>query len=196
MNGAEAVLVPGLVSTFRTLKSVVFARLRKFSASDSFSKSFLSFAKISCFALFRKIPSSLKLGFGSNPLISFSLSTTNLTATDCTRPAESPVFTFFQRTGDISKPTILSRTRLACWAFTRFWSMSLGLSIAFKIAFLVISWKTILFLFSGFNFNSSAKCQAIASPSRSSSDASQTISAFFTEAFNSATNFFLSADTS
>ena len=46
--------------------------------------------------------------------ISFSRSTINLTATDCTLPADKPCFTFFQSTGDTSKPTSLSKTLLAC----------------------------------------------------------------------------------
>ncbi len=49
--------------------------------------------------------------------------------------------------------------------------------------------RLVLFLSS---FNSSARCHAIASPSRSSSLASQTISAFLDSDFNSATSFFLS----
>ena len=46
--------------------------------------------------------------------ISSSLSQINFTATDCTRPADSPLFTFFQSTGLILYPTILSKTLLAC----------------------------------------------------------------------------------
>ena len=52
------------------------------------------------------------------------------------------------------------------------------------------------FVFSGFKFNSSDKCQEIASPSRSSSEANQTISAFLANPFNLVTNAFLSAETS
>ena len=113
------------------------------------------------------------------------------TATDCTRPAERAGFTFFHNTGESSKPTILSRIRRACWAFTRFTSMSRGFSMAFSIAVLVISWNTMRLVFSGSSPKTSNKCHEIASPSRSSSDASHTISAFFASAFNSATNFFL-----
>ena len=58
---------------------------------------------------------------------------------DCTRPADREGFTFLQSTGDNSKPTILSRIRRACCAFTRLRSISRGCSIAFKIAPLVIS---------------------------------------------------------
>ena len=45
-------------------------------------------------------------------------------------------------------------------------------------------------------FNSSDKCQEMASPSRSSSEASQTISAFFASPLSLVTNAFLSAETS
>ena len=81
---------------------------------------------------------------GINFSISSSLSTISFTATDCTLPADNPRFTFFQRTGLILYPTILSRTRLACWASTKFISISLGLSIAFFTAVLVISLKVTL----------------------------------------------------
>ena len=56
----------------------------------------------------------LKLDDDSNSFISFSLSTIKRTATDCTRPAESPLLIFFHKSGDNSNPTNLSRTRLAC----------------------------------------------------------------------------------
>ena len=42
-----------------------------------------------------------------------------LTETDWTRPAESPPLTFRHKTGESSYPTILSNTRLACWASTK-----------------------------------------------------------------------------
>ena len=45
-----------------------------------------------------------------------------------------------------------SSTRRACWASTRCMSMSRGLAMACRIASFVISWKTIRFVFSGFNF--------------------------------------------
>ena len=196
VKGADAERVPGFVSTFRTWNSVFWDWRRKSSASFSLAKSFFSFAAISCWFSFKKTPSTLKLDLGTKALISSSRSTTKRTATDWTRPAESPGLTFFQRTGDISNPTTRSKILLACCASTKFWSICRGFSTAFKIAFLVISWKTILFVFSSFNFNSWARCHAIASPSRSSSEASQTMSVFFTAAFSSATNFFLSAETS
>ena len=55
------------------------------------------------------------------------------------RPAESAGFTFFHKTGESSKPTIRSKIRRACCAFTKSILISLGVSIACNIAFLVIS---------------------------------------------------------
>lgn len=49
-------------------------------------------------------------------MISLSLSTRSLTATDWTRPAERAGLIFFQRIGESSKPTRRSRIRRACWA--------------------------------------------------------------------------------
>ena len=68
--------------------------------------------------------------------------------------------------------------------------------MAFKIAVLVISWNTILLVLFLSNFNSSARCQEMASPSRSSSLANQTISALLAKVLNLETNAFLSAETS
>jgi hypothetical protein len=61
----------------------------------------------------------LKAASDLNLFTSRSRSTIKRTATDCTRPAESDGFTFFQSTGESSKPTSLSKTRRACCAFTR-----------------------------------------------------------------------------
>ena len=47
---------------------------------------------------------------GIKLLISFSLSTTNFTATDCTLPAESPLFIFLHRNGDFSNPNNVTNT--------------------------------------------------------------------------------------
>ena len=67
--------------------------------------------------------------------------------------------------------------------------------MAFKIADLVISWNTIRLVFSSARSRLSAKCQAMASPSRSSSLANQTISAFWANCFSSFTKLFLSLET-
>ena len=61
-----------------------------------------------------KFQITLKKDADSNFWISLSLSTINLTATDWTLPALNPILIFFQRTGDNSNPTNLSRTLLAC----------------------------------------------------------------------------------
>ena len=138
----------------------------------------------------RKNPAEL------NASISSSLSTINFTATDCTRPADNPGFTFFHSTGDNSNPTILSKIRRACCASTNSLLTFLGFSIAFKIADFVISLNVIRLVFSSLSPNVSYKCQEIASPSRSSSVANHIISAALTCFFKSATNVFLSGVTS
>ena len=67
--------------------------------------------------------------------------------------------------------------------------------MAFRIAFFVISENTMRLVASGFNFNVSARCHDMASPSRSSSVASQAISALLAACFSSLTSCFLSSDT-
>ena len=57
----------------------------------------------------------------------------------------------------------------------------------------MISLKTIRLVLVSSSASASFKCHAIASPSRSSSEASQTISAFSTAFFNSLTTFTLSS---
>ena len=111
-------------------------------------------------------------------MISRSRSTSSHTATLCTRPADSDGRTFFHSTGDSSKPTRRSSTRRACWALTRFMSTVRGFSIASKMARFVISWKTIRFVPSTGRPNTSVRCHAMASPSRSSSEASHTVRSF------------------
>ena len=139
------------------------------------------------------VPVTRKYSSGTNDLISSSRSTMRRTATDCTRPADNDGLIFFHNTGESSKPTMRSSTRRACCASTRLRSMSRGFSIALRIAVLVISWNTMRLVFSGLRSNTSYKCHAIASPSRSSSDASHTISALFAAFFNSLTRFLLSS---
>ena len=58
--------------------------------------------------------------------------------------------------------------RRVSWASTSFWLSSRGLATAAWIAALVISWKTIR-LTGTLGFSTSWRCQAMASPSRSSS---------------------------
>lgn len=134
---------------------------------------------------------------GIKASISFSRSTTSRIATDWTRPAESVVVlgTFLQRIGETSNPTIRSRTRRACCASTRSWSMKRGLAIACVIAFLVISWNTILFVVFVSRPIASQRCHPMASHSRSSSVAIQTFSADFASFLSSATIFFFPSST-
>ena len=122
--------------------------------------------------------SRLQYSSGINALISSSLSPMIRRATDCTRPALSPRFTFAHNSGLIRYPTIRSRILLACCASTRFISISLAcLSDAFTAVF-VISLKVILRIFFSSSFNALARCQDMASPSRSGSVARYTFSAF------------------
>ena len=97
-----------------------------------------------------------------------SRSTTMRVATDCTRPADSFGMIFFHRTVDTSYPYSRSRIRRASCASTSARSMSRGLATAAWIAGRVISWNTIR-LTGTLGLSVSARCQAIASPSRSSS---------------------------
>ena len=74
--------------------------------------------------------------------------------------------------------------------------MALGFSIAFLIADSVISLNTILLALFSSNFNNLNKCQAIASPSRSSSLANHTVSDLSAKSLRFLTTVFLSFDTS
>ena len=97
-----------------------------------------------------------------------SRSTTIRVATDCTRPADSFGMTFFHSTGETSYPYSRSRIRRYSYALTRLRSRSRGLDTAAWMAGLVISWNTIR-LTGTFGLIVSSRCQAMASPSRSSS---------------------------
>jgi hypothetical protein len=76
--------------------------------------SFESSALNDCFASHTKNPTTLKLDSDWNFWISLSLSTINLTATDCTLQALRPALIFLRSTGDNSNHTSLSSTLLAC----------------------------------------------------------------------------------
>src|SRR3954447_21153094 len=84
--------------------------------------------------------------------------------------------------------------RRVSWASTSRSSMSRVSSSARLIASFVISWKTIR-LTGTFGCSTSNRCQAIASPSRSSSVASRSSSASLRSFFSSLTFFFLSGST-
>ena len=77
------------------------------------------------------VASILQYSFGTNALISSSLSTIRRTATDCTRPADKPLLTFFHKKGLNLYPTSLSRILLACCALTRSRSILCGFAIPF-----------------------------------------------------------------
>ena len=140
-------------------------------------------------------PFTRNAAWGTKAWISRSLSTNKRTATDWTRPADNPGLTLRQRRGDNSNPTRRSRMRRACWAITRSTSIRRGLATALVMAGLVISWKTIRRTLESGRAKTSCKCQAMASPSRSSSDASQTRSELLANFLSSLTMAFLSSGT-
>ena len=145
-----------------------------------------------------KSPSILKWLTGSKAFISRSRSAMRRTATLCTRPALRLfllVLIFRHRTGLNSNPTMRSSTRRACCAITRSILTVRGFFTAASIAGFVISWKTIRLVVIGSRPSTSHRCQLIASPSRSSSVASQTSSDLFAKDFNSLTTFFFSSGT-
>ena len=126
---------------------------------------------------------------GINALISRSRSTSKRTATDCTRPAESPRATFAHSKGDTIKPTTRSKKRRVCCAYTISVLSSPGVSNACWIAFFVISLKTTRLYFAGSPPIISWRCQAIASPSLSKSVARYIWSAFSASFLSSCTTF-------
>ena len=114
--------------------------------SKKASTSFLSFRRRFNSAFNTVVPSgrikfaiTRKAASLTNSLISRSRSTIRRTATDCTRPADNAGFTLRHKIGESSNPTIRSNTRRACWAFTKLILISRGVSIACRMAFLVIS---------------------------------------------------------
>ena len=80
-----------------------------------------------------------------------------------------------------------SKMRRACCAFTRLISIGRGASNALRMAPRVISSNSTRFAFNGSTPKSSAKCQAIASPSRSKSVANQISLAFLASFFSAVT---------
>jgi len=128
---------------------------------------------------------------GINARISRSRSTRSFTATDWTRPAESPDRTFFQSTGETSYHTIRSRILRDCCAFTRSRCIFRGVSIACSIAVFVISWNTIRSTFVGSSPRAIQRCHPIASHSRSSSVAIHIFSCIFCEFFEFSDSFLL-----
>ncbi len=139
VKGADGDFLPGFTSTFSIVYVASLHDSRKFLASSAVGKSLESSALNCFFASPTKFQMTLKNDADSNFWISLSLSTINLTATDCTLHALKPILIFFQRTGDNSNHTNLSRILLACCASTRFISIVLGFFTAVSMASLVIS---------------------------------------------------------
>src|SRR3990170_2366179 len=137
----------------------------------------------------------LQYSTGTNARISRSRSARSRTATDWTRPAERPRWTFRQRRGERLYPTRRSRTRRACWASTFFWSILPGCANAALIARAVISLNVTRYTLRPLTGSSWARCQPIASPSRSGSVATYSASAFSAAFFSSSTTFRFAART-
>ncbi len=106
---------------------------------------------------------------GTNARISRSRSTSKLTATDCTLPAESPRAILAHNKGESMNPTTRSRNRRVCWAWTLSSSSRPGWENASWTACLVISLNTTRRYRSGSAPITSFRCHAMASPSRSKS---------------------------
>src|SRR5699024_9078196 len=120
VNGACGFVRRSLFSTFLTSKELD-SSIRSSTSLTAllFGKSFFLLSKRKNFA------SNLRVDFlnfalidqyssGLNFFISSSRSQIIFKATDCTRPALKPRFTFFHNNGLILYPTIRSSTRLAC----------------------------------------------------------------------------------
>ena len=163
VNGAAGFLVAGLVSMEDTTCFAPAHDSRNSCASASELKVLPHVALTTALPV-SKCPTTRKVDFAVWASISRSRSTMMRTPTLCTRPALNDGRIFRQSTGLNSKPTNLSRMRLACWALTRSASTVRGDSMAFKMAGLVISEKTMRLVCSSFNPRASIKCQLIASP--------------------------------
>ena len=168
--------MPGLVVTSLTSQSLFATFSRKLLAVFSVSKLWFKVAVISACSLVRNLPVTLNFALAANFSISCSRSTIRRRAGDCTRPAEIAPGTLRRTTPERSKPTSISRVWRACWDDTMSISTVRGLLMAASRAGLVISWKVMRFVPLG-SFSTSMRCQEIASPSRSSSVASQIVSA-------------------
>ena len=132
---------------------------------------------------------------GLNAAISRSRSTIKRVAGLWTRPALRPPATFFHRTGETRYPTTRSRIRRACCASTRFISIDLGRENASATSDFVTASKTTRFASVGEIPSISARCHAMASPSRSRSVANQIALADLASFFSSLTVFNFASST-
>ncbi len=100
VNGAEGDFFAGFLSNLLTEKSAEIFFSKNALASFSEAKVLFSLAENTLPSSVLNSAAILNDACGSNASISLSRSTINLTATDCTRPAERPGLIFFQSTGD------------------------------------------------------------------------------------------------
>lgn len=164
------------------------------STEDSRAPKFSGLAASAAVRPVPKVPTRSQYEAERNAIRSRSRSTTSRVATDCTRPADSFGMTFFQSTGETSKPYRRSRMRRVSWASTRRWFSSRGLATASWMAALVISWNTIRCT-GTLGLSTCWRCHAMASPSRSSSVARKSSSDSARSDFSLLTWDFLSAFT-
>ena len=205
VNGAKGFLLTLFLSIFSIWKDDLLiwsrARLASFSFLISIFASFwllikTSLAVKSSLLSFAKTEEIDQYSSILNFSISISLSHISFKATDCTLPADLEPGSFLHNIGDIENPIRWSKALLAKYASTNSVFISLGIFIASKTAFLVISLKTtrwtglscIVFLL----FRISFRCQLIASPSLSGSVARIRVSAVFNSLIISFTTFSLS----
>jgi hypothetical protein len=128
------------------IKYISSNNIDKTFSTSSFDNNFLTlsfiFVKVVLKLIFHLCVNKIDIFHDSSGLkliISLSFSTINLTATDCTLPADNHFLIFFQSTGLTLYQTNLSNNLLACCASTNHIFIVLGFSIANIIAFLVIS---------------------------------------------------------
>ena len=139
VNGADGDFFAGFVSNPVMVKMAAIHLFKKASASSMVFNFFCNSAFKRPFRSVKNTAETLNEETGTKFTISRSLSTIKRTVILCTLPADKDGLTFFHKIGDNSYPTNLSKTLRACWASTKCLSMVRGLSMAFKMAFLVIS---------------------------------------------------------
>ena len=167
-------------TVLRTASATRYAALFKSLTTASASSPVLIFSlapffftvsavKIGAFAFSRNLTATVQYSSATKFSISLSRSATIFTATDCTRPALNPLRTLLQSRGLNLYPTRRSMIRRVCCASTMALLMTRGCFRASFTALAVISWNSTRQADFSFSPRICAKCQLIASPSRSGS---------------------------
>ena len=179
MNGGGACFFRSFVATDRTTKlacsrsdttAVASASRVTFSACVPFLTTLVSNSGGTAPASRAK---RCQYSSATNRSISASRSHTSFSATDWTRPALRPRRTLSHNSGLSLYPTIRSSTRRACCASTIRWSIERSSFNASSTACLVISLNSSRPILRPFAPSSLARCQPMASPSRSGSVATK-----------------------